>query len=231
MQLHADFTQTVILCPEDYHWTPSPGGQVNRVMLERIGQERARATSLVEYPQGANFPSHDHPLGEEILVLSGIFTENDQQHYAQGWYLRNPHQSQHQPSSATGCIIFVKLMQMQATEQTPVRINTHDASLWVNTRYGLRLDLYQDPYENTYLFKPRLAHPFSLSDPQGVELLIVQGALHTHKTVFTQGTWLRLAAHDQLHFTQSDPDTILYLKRGHLLHAMHLWQKTEAGSN
>jgi anti-sigma factor ChrR (cupin superfamily) len=87
MLIHADFQHTIIITPQDYQWTPSPGGQVNRVMFERIGQEQARATSLVEYPKGSDFPAHQHPLGEEILVLRGIFTEDQTHHYAQGYYL------------------------------------------------------------------------------------------------------------------------------------------------
>lgn len=223
MQLHADFSQTVILSPQDYHWVPSPGGQVNRVMLERIGQERARATSLVEYPKGAAFPSHHHPFGEEILVLSGTFSEN-KQHYSQGWYLRNPHQSAHRPSSAEGCVIFVKLMQMQATEQISVRINSNDRSLWYPTREGLRLDLYQDQYETTYLLETH-KHSLCLSDPQGLEFLLVQGTLQNQQARFTAGTWGRLAAQDKLHLN-ANPHSVLYIKRGHVLNAMQLWQQT-----
>ena len=48
MFIHADFSQPVIIKPEDYHWVKSPGGEVDRMMLDRIGDEKARATSLVK---------------------------------------------------------------------------------------------------------------------------------------------------------------------------------------
>ncbi|EOE1149382.1 cupin domain-containing protein, partial [Acinetobacter baumannii] len=104
MLIHADFSQAVIVKPEDYHWVKSPRGEVDRVMLDRIGDEIARATSLVKYAPHTTFPEHRHHHGEEILVLSGVFTENQNQHYPAGWYLRSPHQSGHQPSSEEGTL-------------------------------------------------------------------------------------------------------------------------------
>lgn len=99
MQINADFSKWIAIKPETYQWVKSPGNEVDRVMLDRIGQEKARATSLVHYPVNSYFPEHQHPYGEEILVLSGTFTENLTMDYPAGWYLRNPHQSAHQPSS------------------------------------------------------------------------------------------------------------------------------------
>ncbi len=72
MFIHADFSQPVIIKPEDYHWVKPPGGEVDRMMLDRIGDEKARATSLVKYAPESAFPEHQHPLGEEVLILSGI---------------------------------------------------------------------------------------------------------------------------------------------------------------
>ncbi|MCL6239918.1 cupin domain-containing protein [Acinetobacter sp. ANC 7086] len=127
MHLHADFSKPIIITPQDYHWVKSPGGQVNRMMLDRIGAEKARATSVVEFSPQTPFTEHTHPLGEEVLVLTGTFTENEDQHYLAGWYMRNPHQSSHRVSSEMGCQIFVKLIQMTEHEVTPTRINTHDS--------------------------------------------------------------------------------------------------------
>ncbi|HED3303095.1 TPA: cupin domain-containing protein [Klebsiella quasipneumoniae subsp. similipneumoniae] len=42
-------------------------------MLDRIGGEQARATSVVRYLPQTVFPEHQHPGGEEILVLEGHF--------------------------------------------------------------------------------------------------------------------------------------------------------------
>lgn len=73
MRIHADFTRRVNLSTDDMPWVPSPQAGVERRMLDRIGQEKARATSLVRYAPGSVFPAHAHPGGEEILVLSGTF--------------------------------------------------------------------------------------------------------------------------------------------------------------
>ncbi len=43
--------------------------KVDRMMLDRIGHEKARATSLVKYAPESAFPEHQHPLGEEVLIL------------------------------------------------------------------------------------------------------------------------------------------------------------------
>ena len=37
--------------------------------------ERGHATSIVRYDPGASFSEHGHPLGEEILVLEGTFSD------------------------------------------------------------------------------------------------------------------------------------------------------------
>ncbi len=58
-------------------------------MLDRIGGEQARATSPVRYLPQTSFPEHQHPGGEEILVLEGQFSEGNRD-YPAGWYLRNP---------------------------------------------------------------------------------------------------------------------------------------------
>lgn len=47
--INADFSKKVIIKPDDYAWLPSPNGEVERMMLDRIGDEKARATSLVKY--------------------------------------------------------------------------------------------------------------------------------------------------------------------------------------
>ena len=81
---------------------------------------------MVEFSPQTPFTEHTHPLGEEVWVLTGTFTENEDQDSPAGWYIRNPHQSSHRVSSEMGCQIFVKLIQMTEHEVTPTRINTHD---------------------------------------------------------------------------------------------------------
>jgi anti-sigma factor ChrR (cupin superfamily) len=67
-------------------------------MLERVGDEVAKATSIVRYRPGLKFPVHTHEFGEEMLVLEGIFI-NEISDYPAGTYIMNPPGSSHSPWS------------------------------------------------------------------------------------------------------------------------------------
>jgi len=75
MHLNDDFSQRVVITPNDYNWVDSPTAGVERMMLDRIGDEVARATSLVRYAPNSRFPAHTHGGGEEIFVLEGVFAD------------------------------------------------------------------------------------------------------------------------------------------------------------
>ena len=92
-------------------------------MLDRIGDEVARATSIVRYAPRSRFSAHTHGGGEEFLVLEGVF-QDDHADYPAGYYVRNPPTSSHRPGSEAGCVIFVKLWQFAPDDRTQVRIDT-----------------------------------------------------------------------------------------------------------
>src|SRR4249919_772587 len=117
--VNADFTQRVVIATDALPWIPSPQAGVERRLLDRIGGEVARATSLVRYAAASTFPAHDHALGEEFLVLSGIFSD-EHGDYPTGTYVRNPPLSRHSPRTAPGCTILVKLRQMPDSENRRV---------------------------------------------------------------------------------------------------------------
>lgn len=54
--IHADFAIPAIVTPDQYDWVSSPQVGVERVMLDRIGGEVARATSIVRYAAESYFP-------------------------------------------------------------------------------------------------------------------------------------------------------------------------------
>ena len=114
----------------EQRWVPSPLPGVERVMLDRLGAERGRATSLVRYAPGSSFDAHAHPGGEEILVLQGTFSDESGDHGA-GWYLRHPPGSNHRPWSTDGALIFVKLWQMPDSETSTVRTHTGNPETWM----------------------------------------------------------------------------------------------------
>lgn len=215
MLINADFTRPAIVSAHQYHWVASPQIGVERVMLDRVGAEQARATSIVRYAPDSRFPRHQHPGGEEILVLSGTFSDEGGD-YPAGWYLRNPPGSSHQPSSADGAIIFVKLQQMPAGEQGQVRIDTREPDNWQRQGLAEVCPLFQSAYEQVCLL--RLAPGARLFGERalGMELLVLEGGIMMGSTAHERGSWLRLPAGEGADLFAGPQGTTVYLKTGHL---------------
>lgn len=184
-------------------------------MLDRMGAESGRATSLVRYAPSSYYPRHNHPRGEEILVLSGTFSEGNE-HYPEGWYLRNPPGYCHLPSSAEGAIVFVKLWQMPSNETRRVRIDTHSASSWRLENGRHICSLFSDVSETVSL--QRLPPDDSLFSAavDGAELLVLSGSIVTEDRSYARGTWIRLPAGEYQEFFAGAHGTTIYLKTGHL---------------
>src|SRR5262249_12987461 len=127
VHLRANFTERVLVDTRSAPWVPSPQPGVERIMLDRIGDEIARATSIVRYAPGSRFSTHEHDGGEEFLVLDGEFRDADGV-YAAGSYVRNPRGSQHAPWSENGCTLFVKLWQIPEDDKTRVCVPSAVAS-------------------------------------------------------------------------------------------------------
>ena len=108
MRLDDDLTRPVIAHAARQDWVASPAAAVERRMLYHVGDEVARATSIVRYAPGSVFPRHSHGGGEEIVVLEGVF-QDEHGDYPAGSYFRNPPGTSHVPASAGGCTIFVRL--------------------------------------------------------------------------------------------------------------------------
>ena len=107
-------------------------------MLERDGDEVARATSIVRYAPNSYFSAHTHDGGEEFFVLDGIFSD-EHGDYPAGTYIRNPVGSRHTPFSKDGCTILVKLWQMQPADQQRVAIATQQTSWLPGLSEGLQV--------------------------------------------------------------------------------------------
>lgn len=215
MLINADFARLAIVTPSQYRWVASPQGGVERVMLDRVGVEKARATSIVRYAPDSYFPRHLHPGGEEILVLSGTFSEGGE-HYPAGWYMRNPPGSGHQPFSRDGAIIFVKLQQMPAHEQHRVRIDTRDPATW--QRLGNRevCPLFSDESEQVCLQRLSPNEVVFSRPADGAELLVLAGELIMGGQSYECGSWMRLPAGEHLDIAAGARGATVYLKTGHL---------------
>lgn len=214
--VNADFSQRASMTPDRHQWIPSPQAGVERILLDRVGREQARATSLVRYAPGSHFPAHSHPGGEEILVLSGTFSEEGID-YPAGWYLRSPDGSTHQPSSRPGCTIFVKLRQMAMDEHHPVRLDTKDPKNWHDQPQGQMCPLFSNAYETVMLQRYHPGSPIvDLPLYAGAELLVLDGVLTTAATAYPAGSWLRLPPGDTLALVAGQAGALCYLKIGHL---------------
>lgn len=213
MLVNADFSRRARVAPDEYAWTASPQGGVERVMLDRIGAEKARATSIVRYAPGSRFPAHSHPGGEEILVLSGVFSDEDGD-YPEGGYLRNPPGSSHTPSSRDGATIFVKLRQMTADETARVRIDTRAPSSW--RQQGLRAlcPLFSADGEQVTLQRVEPDGAVFAGAVEGAELLVLAGGLVEGEARHDRGTWIRLPAGAYPGLRAGAQGATIYLRTG-----------------
>src|SRR4029453_12170194 len=126
MRINADFTKRASVHAGESDWVRSPMPGVERRMLDRVGDEVARATSIVRYAPGTAFSPHTHLGGEEFFVLEGIF-QDERGDYPAGSYVRNPPTSRHPPGSQAGFTIFVKLFQFDPADRAHVNVDTRRA--------------------------------------------------------------------------------------------------------
>lgn len=214
MRIHADLSLPAIVTPDDYRWVASPQAGVTRMMLDRVGDECARATSIVRYAPGSIFPRHAHPGGEEILVLSGTFSDDSGDHPA-GSYLRHPSDSCHAPSSAQGATIFVKLRQMSPMDARRVRIDTKDPGNWSSIDGGAVCALHEHDGERVALRRLPAGQVLEYDRSMLVEILILDGELCAQDKRFPAGSWLRLPAGHHDGFRAGNAGLTAYIKTGH----------------
>ena len=217
-QLRADFAQRAVVAPPSPDdWLPSPLPGVTRHMLDRIGGEVARATSVVRYAPGSSFQRHVHGGGEEILVLEGTFSDEQGDHPA-GTYLRNPPGTAHAPFSHEGCTLFVKLWQFAPGDTQPLRVDTRSAAWRQGLVPGLSvMPLNEHDGISTALVRWAPQTRFNPHvHPGGEEILVLQGLFLDEQGEYPAGTWLRSPRWSRhAPFTGAE-GALIYVKVGHL---------------
>ena len=219
MELNADFSQRIAVHAARLPWVASPIPGVDRRMLDRIGDEVARATSVVRYAPGSRFSAHTHAGGEEFLVLDGIF-QDEHGDYPAGSYVRNPPTSRHTPGSAPGCTLFVKLWQFDLEDRTSVR---RDAQALVYARAqgrpGVEIaSLFHDRREEVRMERWQPNASVVLDLPGGGEFLVLDGGFDECGEGFASQSWLRLPPSRRLCATAGEDGCALWVKTGHLRH-------------
>ena len=217
MEINANFDQRVLIHGAQMPWVDSPVPGVQRRMLDRIGTEVARATTIVRYAPGSQFTSHTHDGGEEFIVLDGVF-QDEHGDFPAGSYLRNPPTTRHTPWSALGCVIFVKLWQFDPVDRTQVMIdmnkigNVHD-----NSRPGVAVTpLFQDLRETVQLetWQPHTHVECTFAD--GAELLVLEGDFSASDDQLLPMSWLRMPCGSQLSATAGAQGAKIWVKMDHL---------------
>lgn len=213
--IHGDFSARIAVDTRELPWTASPSATVWRKRLHLVGPaESGQVTSVVRFEAGAQFPRHDHPEGEEILVLEGVFSD-EQGDWPAGSYLLNPEGFRHAPYSRDGCLLFVKLRQYPGSTRRHVALAT-DALAWQPLAgRAIRLLYAQAGFTDSM----RLEHwepgatVVRLSYPQGAELFVLRGSFGDEYGTYGPHTWLRLPAHSGHSFATAD-GCELYVKEG-----------------
>ena len=217
MDLHAQFDQRVLLHGADLPWVDSPVAGVQRRMLDRIGGEVARATSIVRYAPGSHFSRHTHHGGEEFLVLDGVF-QDEHGDYPAGSYIRNPPTTGHTPGSATGCVIFVKLWQFDPTDRTPAVIDTNKIGPVDDaTRPGVAVTpLFEDERETVSLETWQPGTQLDAVMPDGAELLVLAGGFTEGADELRGWSWLRIPRGGRLAVVAGAQGATVWVKTRHL---------------
>lgn len=218
MQLNADFDVRVAIHGADIPWKASPMAGVERRMLDRLGDEVARATTIVRYAPNSHFSPHVHTGGEEFFVLDGVF-QDEHGDFPAGSYIRNPPESSHTPGSDAGCTIFVKLWQFDLADRTHVRIDTNQRAFAADpARAGVEvMALFDDAKEAVSLERWAPECTIALGDPGGLEVLVLDGSFVESDEAFAVQSWLRLPKAAQTTVKTGKQGARVWIKRGHLV--------------
>ena len=216
MKLNADHAQRCVVDSTQLDWQASPSPLVQRRLLERDGDEVARATSVVRYLPGAMFERHVHTGGEEILVLDGLFCDENGA-YGPGTYLHNPPGSSHAPFSPQGCTLLVKLRHLSAHDTEAVVIDSRQAEWFPGMVPGLSV-MPLHSFEGQHTALVRWA-PGTFFSPHrhfgGEEIFVVEGVFEDEHGRYPQGSWLR-SPHLSQHQPFSREGCLIFVKTGHL---------------
>ena len=215
-QINADLSVRAVAHTGRMDWTASPSGTVWRKRVHLVGPpESGQVTSIVRYEPGSSFPAHDHPDGEEILVLEGVFSD-EHGDWPAGTYLLNPEGFRHAPFSKPGCLLFVKLRQFAGRNRRHVVVDSKALEWQSSSDRGVQVKpLYkQNGYEDESSLERWDAGSDlgAVSYDQGAELFVIQGEFHDEVDRYVKGSWLRMPP-GSMHHPSSESGCTVYIKR------------------
>ena len=221
---NANFADRAVARTREMDWQTSPSPTVWRKRVYLDGAiEAGRVTSVVRYDRGAVFSPHDHPAGEEILVLEGTFSDESGD-YPAGFYLLNPDGYRHAPFSEEGCVIFVKLRQYPGRDRQHLALDVQ-ALPWQPGEIAAiaTKTLYEQPGypERVVLEKWEPETAIARFFPEGAELFLLEGELLDIRSEGTEEryaaeTWLRYPPGSKVDLRSPD-GCVFYLRTGGFL--------------
>ena len=221
MDLRSDFSKRELVHAPQVEWLASPMPGVDRRMLDRIGGEVARATTIVRYAPDSHFSAHTHTGGEEFIVLDGVF-QDEHGDFPMGSYVRNPPTSSHTPGSEKGCTIFVKLWQFDMKDRHQLVINMNETATEANNdRTGVStLPLFADMRETFSMEEWEAGAEIKIDLPGGGEFLVLEGGFSEGGDTLEKHSWLRLPMGTSLNAKAGGTGAKVWMKTGHLPFAM-----------
>lgn len=217
MEINADFSKSLLIRADDLPWIASPVAGVERRMLDRLGDEVARATSIVRYAPESHFSPHVHEGGEEFIVLDGVF-QDEHGDYPAGTYIRNPPTTRHRPGSTTGCTIFVKLWQFARDDRTEVKIDMNRVETIADpARPGVTVTpLFIDDRETVRLEHWAAGTELHFDVPGGGEFLLLSGSFESEGRQALPLSWIRMPIGATFAAVAGVDGAKVWIKTGHL---------------
>ncbi|TDO96459.1 cupin domain-containing protein [Marinomonas balearica] len=210
--LNMNFAESVFIDTAKLDWKCSPMAGVERKPLARESAERGHATSIVRYAPKSFFRPHPHPLGEEILVLSGVFSD-EMGEFPAGTYFRNPPGTSHAPHSDPGCVLLVKLHQFKESDlnQMQVSVKAIKDPKWKGVQC-----LYEFESESVCVCSLEAGDRYSpfADDFDVAEIFIIDGHCEYDNVPLTKHSWLRTPCFDHRTF-RTTTSVIFWIKQGH----------------
>lgn len=217
MQINSDISKRVAIQQSTLPWIATPLAGIQIRTLEDGGEATARATAIVKCAPGSRIVDCTRELGEEIMVLDGVLTDEFGS-YGKGSYVKSPPGSDHACESASGCLLFVKRHPLESGDDWRIVVDTATMPWYQGLVDGLSvMPLSESGTQHTALVRWA---PGTRFNPHrhygGEEIYVLDGVFEDEHGRYPAGSWLR-SPHLSAHCPFSIEGCTIFVKVGHLL--------------
>ncbi len=216
-QINSDISQRVVMQHSTLPWISSRVAGLQLRTLEGDAEADARATAIVRLAPSTMIASCTHDLGEEIVVLDGVLTD-EFGNYGKGSYVKNPPGSAHACESALGCLLFVKRHHLVTDDDKRIVVDTAAMPWYQGLVEGLSvMPLHEFGTQHTALVRWAPGTRFTPHRHYGgEEIYVLEGMFEDEYGRYPAGSWLR-SPHMSMHCPFSNEGCTIFVKTGHLL--------------